>query len=123
MRLALETVRRLAVERGLTLTETLRRAGVSRNAFYHLTRRDTVLPRSLHALAAALGVPTVALLAAPPAPEDRAAALLTEARAIHARYPRSSFENIWHTLWLLEATPAERLRRSLTRGRAVALHR
>jgi len=45
---------------------------------------------------------------------------LSEARRIHARNPRSSFENIWHTLWLLEITPAERLRRSLIRGRSSA---
>jgi transcriptional regulator with XRE-family HTH domain len=124
VRLALEKVRRLAEQRGFTVTEALRRAGVSRNAFYHLTRRATVVPRSVHALGTTLGVPTAALLdeTAPPQ-EDRAATLLSEARAIHARHARSSFDNIWHALWLLEAAPAERLRRSLIRGRASALHR
>jgi len=53
-----------------------------------------------------------------PSPQARAAALLSEARRIQARNPHSSFDNIWHTLWLLEATPAERLRRSLIRGRS-----
>jgi hypothetical protein len=123
MRLAREKVRRLAEERGFTMTEALRRARVSRNAFYHLARQATVIPQSVHALGSILGVPPAALLeAAAPAPE-RADALLAEARAIHARHRRSSFDNIWHTLWLLEAAPAERLRRSLIRGRATALHR
>lgn len=124
MRLAKDRVRGLARERGLTLTEALRRARVSRNAFYHLTGRATVLPRSIHALGAALGVTSAALLdEAPPSLDARAAALLAEARRIQARNPGSSFDNIWHTLWLLEAPPAERLRRSLIRGRSSALHR
>jgi hypothetical protein len=124
MRLARATVHRIAKERGFTLTEALRRAGVSRNAFYHLARRDTVFPRSVDALAKALGVRTGALLDDPPATaEARTAALLSEARAIHARDRASSFENVWHTLWLLELPPAERLRRSLIRGGASTPHR
>jgi hypothetical protein len=124
MRLARGEIHRLARERGFTLTEALRRAGVSRNAFYHLARRDTVVPRSVLALGAALGVSSAAMLEErPPSPEARAAALLSEARRIQARNPRSSFDNIWHTLWLLEAPPAERLRRSLIRGRSADLQR
>ena len=49
--------------------------------------------------------------------------LLREARRIHARNPECSFDNIWHTLWLLEVSPAERLHRSLIRGHAVSPHR
>jgi hypothetical protein len=124
VRLSRESVRRVARERGFSLTGALRRAGVSRNAFYHLARRGSVLPRSVGALAATLGVATAELLDDTPAvPEARTAALLSEARAIHAHTPGSSFENIWHTLWLLETAPVERLRRSLIRGRAPALHR
>jgi hypothetical protein len=124
MRLAGERVLLLARARGLTLSEALRRAKVSRNAFYHLRRRPTVLPRSVHALGKALGVRSSDLLAeTPPSPDQRAAALLQEARKIHVRNPQSSFDNIWHTLWLLEVSPAERLRRSLTRGHAASPHR
>ena len=124
MRLASDKVRALARARGLTLSEALRRAKVSRNAFYHLARRPTVIPRSVHALGAALGVASSALLEeASPSLDDRAAALLREARKIHARNPQCSFDNIWHTLWLLEVSPAERLHRSLIRGHATASHR
>jgi len=119
MRLARDKVRILARARGLTLSEALRRAKVSRNAFYHLARRPPVVPRSVHALGAALGVPSSELLDETPlSAEDRATALLREARRIHARNPESSFDNIWHTLWLLEVSPAERLHRSLIRGHA-----
>lgn len=124
VRVALDRVRRLAQERGLTLTEALQRAGVSRNAFYHLSRRPTVIPRSVSAMATVLGVPVAALLdERPPSTAERAHALLSEARAIHARSRGASFDNIWHTLWLLEVPPVERLRRSLTRGRPSALYR
>lgn len=119
MRLSAAKVRRLARARGLTLSEALRRAEVSRNAFYSLARRPTVVPRTVHALGASLGVPSSELLdEAPPSPRERGAALLREARRIHARNPRSSFDNIWHTLWLLDVSPAERLQRSLIRGHA-----
>jgi transcriptional regulator with XRE-family HTH domain len=124
MRLSRDRVERLARQRGLTLTEALRRAKVSRNAFYHLARQQSVLPRSLRALGAALGVPASALLDEIPFPtEVRAAQLLREARTIHAARPGTSFDNVWHTLWLLEAAPADRLRRSLIRGRAATAHR
>lgn len=123
MKLAGGKVRALARARGLTLTETLRRAKVSRNAFYHLVRQPSVIPKTIHALGAALGVPVSALLdEAVPSLDDRAAVLLKEARSIHARNPRTSFDNIWHTLWLLEVSPEERLHRSLTRGHTTASH-
>lgn len=124
MRLAADKVRRLARARGLTLSEALRRASVSRNAFYHLARRSTVVPRTVIALGAALGVPSSELLdEAPTSNDKRPATLLREARRIHARNPQSSFDNIWHTLWLLEVSPAERLRRSLIRGHDVSADR
>jgi len=124
MKLACDKVRGLARARGLTLSEALRRAKVSRNAFYHLTRRSTVVPRSVHALGAVLGVPISALVdEEPPSLDARARALLREARGIQARNPQSSFDNIWHTLWLLEVSPGERLQRSLSRGHAASPHR
>ena len=124
VRLDGEKVRSLARRRGLTLTEALRRAEVSRNAFYHLARRPTVLPRSIHALGKVLGVAASEMLEdEAPSTDDRASALLREARRVHARHPESSFENLWHTLWLLELSPLERLQRSLIRGRPAASHR
>jgi hypothetical protein len=124
VRLDGEKIRSLARERGLTLTEALRRADVSRNAFYHLARQPTVLPRSIHALGEVLGVPASEMVEHDaPFRDNRAAALLREARRVHARYPESSFENIWHTLWLLELSPLERLQRSLIRGKPAAPHR
>lgn len=123
MRLSSDTVCRLARERGLSLTEALRRAGVSRTAYYSLTRRPTVLPGTVHALADLFGVQPSALLSDDePSDERNAERRLAEALAICAEHPDATFENVWHTLCLLDFPPVERLNRSLTRGRAAAVH-
>jgi hypothetical protein len=54
---------------------------------------------------------------------NRALARLEEARQICAAEPDASFENVWHTLILLELSPIERLNRGLLRGRAIAVQR
>jgi hypothetical protein len=48
---------------------------------------------------------------------DRVAALLREDESICRAEPAASFENVWHTLLLLEREPAERLNMALIRGR------
>jgi 8-oxo-dGTP pyrophosphatase MutT (NUDIX family) len=52
----------------------------------------------------------------------RARELLEEARRILAHAPRATFDNVWHTLALLDEPPIERLRRSLLRARSADLH-
>ena len=106
----------------MTLQALLDEAGVSRTAYYSLVRKDSVLPRSVGALAGTLRVRPSALLAEAGPAEWRARALLRKAQRIATRNPGTSFEDIWHTLVLLEEEPAERLRRSLLRGRALDLH-
>jgi len=53
----------------------------------------------------------------------RVKALVHEARRIQSRNPRAEFANIWHTLVLLELTPAERLALCLIRGRSRPVRR
>ena len=77
---------------------------------------------SVGALAGTLRVRPSALLAEAGPQEWRARALLRKAQRIATRNPGTSFEDIWHTLVLMEEEPAERLRRSLLRGRALDLH-
>ena len=50
----------------------------------------------------------------------RAQELLEDAQIVLERNPRATFENVWHTLVLLDETPIERLRRSLLRARTGA---
>lgn len=56
MRLAQERIKQLCYSRGMRLKDLLNQAGVSRTAYYSLVRQGRVLPRSIHALAATLGV-------------------------------------------------------------------
>jgi hypothetical protein len=48
------------------------------------------------------------------------ARLMKSVRAVRAVRPQADPDNVRHTLILLEQPPLERLRRSLTRGRALA---
>ena len=116
MRVATERLREIARSRGLTLAALLQRAGVSRNAYYSLARRDSVLPRTLRLLARSLGVSESELVEDVPD-------MVVRSRRICAESPEASFENVWHTLALLEMEPIERLNRSLTRGRTTTVHR
>ena len=124
MRLDADRVRQTARRQGLTLSALLRRAGVSRTAFYSLARRRTIVPRTVTSVARVLGLPPSSLLRdTRDVARERAEDLAREARRIHARSRGSDFTNLWHTLNLLELTPAERLARSLVRGRPRSLHR
>jgi len=123
VKLADDTIHRLAAKKGLSLSELLFRSGVSRTAYYSLARRATVLPKSVHALAYTLGVRPREIVEQDRDPaEERAMAHIREVRKIQTQHPSASFDNLWHTICLLELPPAERLNRSLTRGRAGTIY-
>lgn len=46
--------------------------------------------------------------------------LMASVRAVLTEYPKADPDNVRHTLILLQHPPLERLRKSLTRGRALA---
>jgi hypothetical protein len=120
VKLSIPAIHRYCRKQGDSLTSMLRDAGVSRTAYYSLTRRDSVLPRSVHAMARTLGVcPSDLLEEESETTQADAIALVKQANRIVSRYPGASFENVWHTLMLLREPPAERLSRSLRRGRNV----
>ena len=124
MKLDDSRIRRLASRSGKSLSCVLRDSGVSRTAYYSLAGRETVLPKSIHALAHALGVrPADLVLDDRTKEEERVLVRLREARKICARHPRASFDNVWHTLSLLDCSPEERLNGSLIRGRAATVQR
>jgi hypothetical protein len=124
MRLSAEKVRALANGQSRSLSAVLREAAVSRTAFYSLARRRSLLPRTVYAVAEALGVRASDVLDSPDrSPEELMAARLADARAMATAHPTAAFENIWHTLALLDLPPIDRLNRSLLRGRAITVHR
>jgi len=118
MRLSADRVRELAAARGLSLSALLREAGVSRNAYYSLSRRESAFPDSVRRLAAALGVAETDLFEAVPERQKDVDRLVAEARRIAAKLPGIEFDDVWHTLLVLRETPLQRLRGSLRRGKA-----
>lgn len=123
MKLSGESIRKLCRARGLSLNALLKRSGVSKTAFYHLLHKETVLPRSIGALATALGVRPSALLEERDREERRALRLLEAADRIAGSGPSMDLDNVRHTLLLLGEEPIERLRRSLIRARKPDLHK
>ena len=116
MRLSADKLKELGRARGVSLKELLGQSGVSKTAYYHLLSKDSVLPRSIGALAETLGAKASSFLIEE-SEEDaiRRIGRLTE--AIAARHPNLDQDNIRHTLLLLEEEPLDRLHRGLTRGR------
>lgn len=107
--------------RDLNVGEMLREAGVSRNAFYSLARKDYVVPPSLIRIAERLDITVSALLEETDTPVERMKSLAAESERISRRHPGVDRDNIRHTLLLLDEKPVERLRRALRRGRFVDL--
>jgi transcriptional regulator with XRE-family HTH domain len=122
MKLAVATIKQLCRDRGVTLHQLLEEAGVSRTAYYSLARKESVLPNSVRVIAGTLGITPASILEEEPAIVSRTRALQRQAKRILHRNPGASFENVWHTLMLLEEAPIERLERSLLRGRTIDLH-
>lgn len=105
--------------RDLSVGELLREAGVSRNAFYSLARKDYVVPLSLIRIASQLDISVSDLLEETATPAARMKAIAAEAGLIAKRHPEVDRDNVRHTLILLNEKPVERLRRALRRGRFV----
>ena len=118
MKLSLDKVESLCKERDLSTAQMLRDAGVSRNAFYTLARKDSVIPPSLMRIADRLGVPVSDLLEAAIPTSIRMRSLAAEINRISRKYKRLDRDNVRHTLLLLDEKPIERLRGGLQRGRS-----
>jgi lambda repressor-like predicted transcriptional regulator len=119
MRISLDKVEYQCRRKGLSTTELLREAGVSRNAFYSLARKDYVVPRSVVLVAEHLDVSVSDLLEEADTPVARIKSIAAEAVEIAERNPGVDPDNVRHTLILLDEKPVERLRRALRRGRFV----
>ncbi len=115
MRLSQEKLKKLCDRKGLKINALLERARVSRTAYYSLLRKESVLPRSIDLIAEALGVAPSSLLEE--GGGDAAFAQLVDvANAIVEEHPKVAWENVWHTLVLLQEQPVERMKRGLLRA-------
>jgi transcriptional regulator with XRE-family HTH domain len=116
VKIAAEKVRALCRKNGRTLDEILRQAGVSRNAYYTLARKASILPKSIRALANELDVHPSELLVDDSTTRREIQALIDRTDAVATRHPEVNKDNVRHALLLLKEAPIARLRRALTRG-------
>jgi len=117
MKLSLEKVDSICRQNNSNVGSMLREAGVSRNAYYNLARKDMVVPQSLVRIAEHLQVPVADLLEESYTPTERVRSLITETERIASRHGDVDRDNVRHTLILLDEKPVDRLRRALRRGR------
>ena len=123
MKLSGTRVKDLCEKRGIGLNDLLREAGVSRTAYYSLARKDSVLPKSIHAIARQLKVRPSAFLEEGSRAKQRALAVMANVQAVLQDRPDVNPDNIRHTLLLLHEKPIDRLRRALLRAQAIHLYR
>lgn len=116
MRISLEAIKDKCRQQNITLSELLKQAGVSRNAFYTLAREDYVLPKSIRAIAKRLNISPSEFLTEDNKEMEKMKILLNKVDEIARKYKNIDRDNIRHTLLLLREPPIERLRRALTRG-------
>lgn len=119
MRISHQRIISLCREQGASISSALERAGVSRNAYYALARKHSVLPASIDALADTLGVPSSRLLEETPSSVERAHQRVAEVDRIAQQHRGIDRDNVRHTLILLDERPISRLRRALRRGRRI----
>lgn len=122
MKISSEKLRELCEQRGVTLNRLLKQAGVSKNAYYSLARKATILPSSIMKISERLDVSPSSFLVETTPEETRVKVLLDGLERIMRRNRRADRDNVRHTLLLLQEKPIERLRRALIRGRQLDLH-
>lgn len=120
MKLNIHKIKKLSKDKGLSLNKLLESANVSRTAYYSLSRKESLLPSSVHAIANALGTSSKEILHDSNPELARIRIMQRKLERILKKRPKiTSRENAWHTLLLLEELPIERLRRALRRGRRI----
>ena len=123
MRMSLEIIKDKCRQQNITISELLKQAGVSRNAFYTLAREEHVLPKSIRAIAKSLNISPSEFLTEDNQEMEEMKLLLNKVDEIAKKYKNIDRDNIRHTLLLMREPPIENLRRALTRGRKLHIHR
>ncbi|MGB2906422.1 MAG: helix-turn-helix transcriptional regulator [Candidatus Aminicenantaceae bacterium] len=123
MHISSAKIRKLCRRRGFRQKDLLFRAGVSKSAFYHLLYKESILPKSIHAMAAVLEVRPSDFLEEISPEETMIRLIARKTDEIIESDPTLDRENVRHTLLLLQEEPIARLRRALTRGQKLDLYR
>ena len=90
---------------------------MSRTAYYSLTRKESVLPKSVCRIAHRLGVSPLRFLDDPSGRVRRISELRNRTDTICRKYPECDRDVVFRTLMNLDLPPVERLRKALLRGR------
>ena len=122
MKLSIDKIKTLCKKNGWTLNDLLRKSGVSRTAYYSLTRKNSVVPKSIHAIARQLGLSTSCILQDTDQEKKSARLIFEKALWIARKHRNVNPDNVRHTLLLLKEKPVERLRKGLLRGRVFGFH-
>lgn len=123
MRIDTSNLKRLCRTRRIRLHDLLEQAGVSRTAYYSLSRKESVLPKSVCRIADRLNVSPLRFLADPSGPVRRIHELRKRTDAICRQDPECDRDVVFRTLMNLDLPPVERLRKALLRGRQTHVHR
>jgi transcriptional regulator with XRE-family HTH domain len=123
MRIDSTNLKQLCRTKRIRLQALLKEAGVSRTAYYSLTRKESVLPKSVCRIAQRLGVSPLRFLNDPSDSVKRIRELQIQTDTICRRYPECDRDVVFRTLMNLDLPPIERLRKALIRGRQPHLQR
>lgn len=123
MRLSAEKLRNLCKQKKTSLGKVLQKAGVSKTAYYSLLYKDSVLPKSLEALAASLEVTPSLFLEEKNQEEQKILKLRKKVSVFLKANPGANVEDTWHTALLLQEKPIDRLKRSLIRAQKFNFYR
>lgn len=116
MKISHKMVQVICRQKGITISDALRASGVSRNAYYSLKDKKSVLPKSILRLAETLDVAPSELLHDEAAVLKEHMALLEKVNAVVEKHPEVDPTSVRHTLALLSEPPLKRLERALRRG-------
>ena len=123
MNISLNKLKKIYQEKGLDLKKLLSLANVSKTAYYNLLYKETLLPGSIHRMAKILDVQPSCFLEEIHEEEIKMKKIFDLTDKIIAAQPELDRENVRYTLILLQESPIERLRRSLTRGQKFNIFR
>ena len=110
----------LAKERGMSAAAVLRRAGVSRNAYYNLINKSSLLPNSVEQIAEVLAVSPEQLIVADNSEEAKIKRKMLFVQKLLKDNPELDSGTSMTTLKLLELSPLQRLEISIRYGKAAA---
>lgn len=123
MRIISGNLKQLCRNRKIRLQDLLKDAKVSRTAYYSLTRKKSILPKSIGRIARRLDVSPLRFLEDSTGAIHRIRQLQERTDAICVRHPECDRDVVFRTLMNLDLPPVQRLRKALIRGRKPHFHR